>query len=162
MARKNSKTAKKAVGRTAASKKRAAAKKKASAATAKKTPATKKKNASTPGVGAVAGELPYPMKLRGTLHLRFKAAAAEMGEVMAKTEVAKARVELLLSKPVHFEVTRALNEQNQIIKDVRAKRTELAQIQLECGRKLGIKPEELKDFSFDSDTGVVLPIAPPT
>lgn len=172
MAKTKSKATKKVARKTSAtSKKRAPAKKKAAAAASKKSAkngTTKKKGSaaatkksSRNGTGTVKGDLPYPMKLRGNIFLRFKAAAAEMGELLARVEATKAKVDLLLSRPIHFEVTRALQDRDQVIKDARVKRDEVAQIQLECGKKLGIKPEDLQNYSFDSATGVVLPITPP-
>jgi len=157
MARTKSKTAKKAVRKTAS---KTAPKKRTTKRNSKKAPekTTEKK---VRGVGYVDGEMPFPMKIRGNLHLRFKAAAAELGELIAKAETAQAKIDVLLSMPKHIEVAKAIYEHKNAVVDARNKRTEFAQIQLEVGKKLGIPPEELQNYSFDAATGVVLPISPP-
>jgi hypothetical protein len=156
-------TTKKKPALTAAAKKRAAAKAKTAAATKRKAKAKSKPNGAKKvrGVGAIKGELPFPMKIRGNLHLRFKAAAAELGQLQAQAETAKVRLDLLLAQPAHVEVSKAMHTRRTFVDEVGRKRREFGAIQLDIGKKLGILPENLKDYSFDSDTGVVLPTAPP-
>ena len=113
------------------------------------------------GVGYVEGELPFPMKIRGNLFYRFKAAAAELEAAISKSDVAQAQVDLLLAKPAHVAVAQALFHKAQVVSGIRVIRTEFAQIQVECGKKLGIPPNELQNYSFDSNTGVVLPATQP-
>jgi len=139
---------------------KASTKVKASSAKAK-AKKTKSNGVSKRGVGHIEGELPFPMKIRGNLFLRFKAAAAELEAVVAKAATAQAKLDLILSKPAHVAVAQALFQKAQVVSSIRVVRAEFAQIQLECGKKLGIDPNELQNYSFDSNTGIVLPVTQP-
>lgn len=157
------KAKKKAAAKKSTAAKKTAAAKKASAAKTKKAAAAKngKTRGKSRGVGSAPGEMPYPMKLRGNLYLRFKAAAAELAALQSQREAVDAKYRALEVQPVHAPVFALIRERVSVAKEESRKRTEFAEIQLECAKKLGIPPEELRNYQFNSETGVVLPASPP-
>ena len=134
---------------------------------AKKTRVSAKKNGTTKktaktasqkkvrGVGPLAGELPYPMKVRGNLQLHLRAVAAEVGQLEAQVETATSKLDIMRRDPTLVKVFIAQQERRNLHEELKVKRQEYAAVQLEVGEKLKIPPEELNQYTFDPDNGVV-------
>lgn len=124
-----------------------------------KTKAIKKNGAKAKkprGVGPLPGELPYTMKIRGNLQLRLRAVAAEVGQLEAQIETAISKIDGMRKDPALVKVFIAQQAQRKLHEELKAKRQEYAAVQLEVGERLEIPPEELNQYTFDTDNGVVI------
>lgn len=128
-------------------KKRAAAKKKTAAKNgAKKKPQARKLRSN---------ENPHPRRLRGNLLLELRAASLEMELRRAKLDAVNAKIDALSMDPRYADVFLLLKQRESISEDMKDTVFSYAEVQKKIGKKFDIPIEDLHEYTFDTDTGVI-------
>jgi len=120
----------------------------------KKAPA-KKKSTAKKGSKSVADIA--PMRMRGKLYWEFKAAFAEMMEARASHENMRIRVEAEKTKQIYKPLVLLMNESDAAHRHMVMKQGEFSAVQTQVAKKFNIPQDEILQWSFDTETGIVYP-----
>jgi DNA primase len=160
------KTAKKTTSKRKPAKKtavkKAPAKKVAKKKAAKKTPAKKAtKKAAPRGRKPRPGQELHPMRVTGKLFLKMKAYAAELNAATTRVQLLNTQVLHEQQKPLYATLVQLMQSRDEAVGTMNHLVQVFAQIQLEVAKKFNIPPEEASNYSFDTESGVLMPPGPP-
>lgn len=103
----------------------------------------------------------FTHKVTGMLFHEMRAACAEM-------EAANKQVQLLIThiahesqKKVYEPLIRLMQSRDEAMRELALRKQTFGAVQLKLGKKFGIAPEELQNWSFDTESGVLSPPGPP-
>lgn len=113
-----------------------------------------------PSASTKKGQNGESRRIRGTLLLRYKAAAAEWSESRILLDQGATRLHAEKAKPIYAPLVKLLEEQQQLLNEYQRRVVELKRVQEDIATKLGVT--DLKGFLeghvIDTETGEVKPV----
>lgn len=97
----------------------------------------------------------HPMKLKGVIFYKLKAAFAEFENAKSRRSQNTMALNQERLDPKYSPLLRMLSADDLLAQEVKQKGEELAAIYGECFDKLGIAPQDANQYAIDTETGAV-------
>jgi len=101
-----------------------------------------------------------PMRLKGMLYHRMRSEFAEYDAANSKLKLVSVKLAQLLSEPEHRAVALHMQAEKEAARELQKQRIEFAEVQKDVARKFNIPLAEVGQYSFDSESGILLPPGP--
>lgn len=110
---------------------------------------------------AVSKDKLFTHKLTGILYHEMRAAHAEVEAANKQVQLLTTHVLHEQQKQVHAPLVKLMQSRDAATRELQLRKQAFGAVQLKVGKKFGIPPEELQNWSFDTDSGVLSPPGPP-
>jgi len=107
------------------------------------------------------GQELHPMRLKGTLFHKMRAYAAECEAGRTRVQLLMQQVQIEASKKEHQVLVALMQARDEAQQKLVHLNDAFLQVQLEVAKKLGLTVEVARQYSFDTESGVLLPPGPP-
>lgn len=108
-----------------------------------------------------AGQELHPMRVRGTLFHKMKAYAAELSEAATRVKMLALQVQIEAQKPEHAPLVLLMQSRDEAQQHAARVRDNFIAVQTEVASRFGIPLDEAPNYSFDTESGVLMPPGPP-